>query len=65
MFPVGDRGRGGFIDKRGQIAIPLCFDAVGDFSEGLARFERDKMWGYIDAMGTVVIEPKFPWAQEF
>jgi len=65
LFPVEDRGRGGFIDQRGRIAIPLCFDAVGDFSEELARFERDKMWGYIDKTGKVVIEPTFPWAQEF
>ena len=65
LFPVEDRGRGGFIDKAGRIAIPLCFDAVGDFSEGLARFERDQKWGYLDNTGTVVIEPRFPWAQEF
>jgi hypothetical protein len=65
LFPVEDRGRGGFVDKSGRIAIPLCFDAVGDFSEGLARFERDKKWGYIDKTGTVAIEPRFPWAQEF
>jgi hypothetical protein len=65
LFPVEDRGRGGFIDKTGRIAIPLCFDAVGDFSQGFARFERDHKWGYIDATGAVVIEPKFPWAQEF
>ena len=48
-----------------RIIISLCFDAVGDFSEGLARFERDKRWGYIDKSGAVVIEPKFLWAQEF
>lgn len=65
LFPVEDGGRGGFIDKSGRIAIPLCFDAVGDFSEGLARFERDKKWGYLDKTGTVIIEPKFQWAQEF
>ena len=65
LFPVEDRGRGGFIDQAGKLAIPLCFDAVGDFSEGLARFERDKKWGYIDTAGRVVIEPKYPWAQEF
>lgn len=65
LFPVEDRGRGGFIDKTGRIAIPLCFDAVDDFSEDLARFERDKKWGYIDKTGAVVIEPRFPWAQEF
>jgi len=31
----------------------------------LARFERDGSWGYIDARGSVVIEPKFPWAEKF
>jgi hypothetical protein len=62
---VEDRGRGGFIDRTGTIAIPVCFDAVGDFSEGLARFERDQKWGYLDKTGTVVIEPTFQWAQEF
>jgi hypothetical protein len=65
LFPVEDRGRGGFIDKTGRMAIPLCFDAVGDFSEGFARFERDQKWGYLDKTGSVTIEPRFPWAQEF
>ncbi len=65
LFPVEDKGRGGFIDQNGRVVIPLCFDAVGDFSEGMARFERDKKWGYIDMTGKVVIEPRFPWAQEF
>jgi hypothetical protein len=65
LFPVMDGGKGGFIDRTGEVIIPLCFDAVGDFSEGLARFERDKRWGYIDKSGAVVIEPKFLWAQEF
>ncbi len=65
LFPVEEHGRGGFIDKTGRIAIPLCFDAVGDFSEDLARFERDQKWGFLDKNGAVVIEPRFPWAQEF
>jgi hypothetical protein len=65
LFPVMDRGRGGFIDLEGKIVIPLCFDKVGAFSEGLARFERDGSWGYIDTAGHVVIEPTFPWAEEF
>jgi hypothetical protein len=65
LFPVENRGRGGFINRGGKVMIPLCFDAVGDFSQGLARFERDGSWGYIDTSGAVVIEPKFPWAEEF
>jgi len=65
LFPVMERDRAGFIDRTGKVIIPLCFDKVGAFSEGLARFERDGSWGYIDASGSVVIEPRFPWAQEY
>jgi hypothetical protein len=65
LFPVMDHDRAGFIDQTGKVIIPLCFDKVGDFSEGLARFERDGRWGYIDTNGSVVIDPRFPWAEEF
>ena len=60
-----DHGRGGFIDKTGTVVIPLCFDDVGEFSEGLARFERDGNWGYVDGAGAVVIGPVYPWAEDF
>lgn len=52
LFPVMDHDRTGFIDHTGKLVIPLCFDKAGDFSEGLARFERDGNWGYIDAAVT-------------
>jgi len=65
LFEVYEQGRSGFIDRTGQIVIPLCFDTVGEFSEGLARFERDGRWGYINPAGNIVIEPTFPWAEEF
>lgn len=65
LFPVMDHDRAGFIDHTGKIVIPLCFDKVGAFADGLARFERDGNWGYIDSSGAVIIEPKFPWAEEF
>jgi WG containing repeat len=65
LFEVEEHGREGFIDRAGQIVIPLCFDAVGEFSEGFARFERDGRWGYIDPAGNIVIQPIFPWAEEF
>jgi len=65
LFQVDEHGREGFINRTGQIVVPLCFDAVGEFSEGLARFERDGRWGYIDPTGNIVIKPTFPWAEEF
>jgi hypothetical protein len=65
LFDVMEHDRGGFIDRTGAVVIPLCFETVGDFSEGLAPFERDGRWGYIDPVGSVVIQPVFPWAEEF
>ena len=32
------------------------YDYVGDFTDGLARVEKDGKWGYIDRKGTVVID---------
>lgn len=60
-----EHDHGGFIDRTGAVVVPLCFEVVGDFSEGLARFERDGRWGYIDSSANIVIQPIFPWAEEF
>ena len=65
LFEVEEHGRAGFIDRTGNIAIPLCFEGIQAFSEGLAAFTRDGRWGYIDRTGKIVIQPTFPWAEEF
>ena len=65
LFDVMEHDRGGFIDRTGAVVVPLCFEVVGEFSEGLARFERDGRWGYIDQSGNIIIQPVFPWAEEF
>jgi hypothetical protein len=65
LFPVMDRDKAGFIDRHGKVIIPLCFDKVGAFSEGVAGFEREGKWGYINRRGKIVIEPQFRWAEEF
>jgi hypothetical protein len=65
LFPVTQHYHSGFIDKDGRVRVPLCFDAVGEFSEGMASFKRDGVKGYLDESGTVVIQPRFPWAEAF
>ena len=35
------------------------FDAIGNFSEGLAAFKQNGKCGYIDNKGNIVIQPKF------
>ena len=42
---VGDGKHWGFVDKTGVLRIPLTFDSVGSFSEGLARFRHEGSGG--------------------
>lgn len=64
---VGDSTeRGGYIDKSGHVAIPVGFQGISDFSEGLACVDvpdnqRDidapPRTGFIDKKGKFVIKP--------
>ena len=65
LFSISEGGREGMIDAAGKLILPPCFDGLDDYSEGLARFERDGLWGYVDATGEVEIPPTFPWAEAF
>ena len=65
LFPVHKAGKGGFIDKSGEVVIPLRFDTVGEFSDGFARAECAGKWGFINSSGDWVVRPRFAWAQDF
>jgi len=45
----------GFADTTGKIVIPLDYDYVGEFSEGLAYVELNDKLGFIDENGNVAI----------
>lgn len=55
LAPVGYKGKMGFIDKKGSIAIPYQYNDADNFHEGLAAVQKDWRWGYIDHKGNVVI----------
>jgi hypothetical protein len=59
LYPVHDNGRGGFINASGELVLPLCFDGVREFSEGLGIFEREGRYGAIDSNGRILIAPRF------
>ncbi len=44
----------GFINRNGEIAIPLQFDVASPFSEGLAFAVKDGKFGFIDKNGNFI-----------
>lgn len=64
-----DLGKSYLLDEKGKILFQTE-GSIDKLSCGMAAFskqvDRDKSsWGYIDAEGKVVIEPKYEWAQTF
>ncbi|NLP47209.1 MAG: WG repeat-containing protein, partial [Epulopiscium sp.] len=53
----------GYINKEGDMIIPIQFDAAAPFREGLAAVRmgdsKNGKWGYINSKGEFEIEPKF------
>ena len=49
----------GFIDKAGNIAIPMEYTEAHSFNGGLARVEKDGKSGYIDKNGSIVVSIEY------
>ena len=62
--PIGPR-RWGFINKSGNVVIPMVYERAGHFGDGLAPVMKNDKWGYVDRTGRMVIEPQFVWGWEF
>lgn len=52
------------IDKIGK-PVAAVDQAIGTFSDGLAPFRKDELFGYVDRNGEIAIEPRFAWAKNF
>ena len=66
----------GFVDREGERVIPLRYDSVGDFHEGLARvtvgMKHDEQGeltggqsGFMDRTGKAVLRFSYQWAGDF
>jgi len=58
MAQVEIGGKHGFIARSGQLVVPVKFDEVRSFSDGLAWVRLGNEQGYIDKVG------KFVWKAE-
>ena len=52
-------GKMGYIDKMGNVIIPLKYDMAATFSEGFAVVEQNERFGYINTSGEVVVPPTY------
>ncbi len=55
----------GLIDKNGKLVIPLEYDFLGDYRDGLLNYRKDGKYGFIDLGRNVVIEAKYNNASNF
>lgn len=55
----------GFIDKEGNVAIPLQYEYAESFSDGLAVVMKDKKYGFVNAKNDVVIPFNYNFARSF
>ena len=66
LYPVREQGKWGFVDRAGNIVIPMQFEAIKnqEFGDGvttadLIAVRTEGLWGFIDRTGRFVIAPKF------
>jgi hypothetical protein len=54
IVAVRSGGKWGFVDHSGQL-LPLRFDEVGSFSDGLAPARQGTLWGFVSTLGVIAI----------
>src|SRR6478672_3666488 len=55
----------GYINEKGEVAIPLQYDDASQFFGGLARVTMGGKNGYINYKGEYVIQPIYNFADDF
>jgi hypothetical protein len=65
LIPYRKGDKWGYIDKQGEIVIPIQYDDAGFFSEGLARVRVNGKYGFIDTKGNMVIPAVYDEAYGF
>ena len=61
----GGAGYYGFVDRFGEIKIPMQYESVKPFYDGLAPVKLGDKWGYINKNGDTVINFQFDIASPF
>ncbi|MCL2603054.1 MAG: WG repeat-containing protein [Defluviitaleaceae bacterium] len=64
----------GFIDGTGNVVVPLIYNEVRNFSDGMAAAAREAdtgggqtqvLWGFVNTAGKEVVPPIYHWVSDF
>lgn len=58
-------GRHGVIDTNGRVVVPLDYDDIGHFCDGIAVVEKNNLFGLIDTNGKMLLRPICKEIKEF
>ncbi|AKG08037.1 hypothetical protein AAX05_03740 [Moraxella bovoculi] len=59
LAKVEQNGKHRFVDKTGELIVPVQYDWVWYFSEDLASVKQNDTWGFVDKTGEVVIPYRY------
>ncbi len=66
MFLVtNETEKQGYVNTNNELVIPIIYDEISSFSEGLASFLQDEKYGYLDSLGNIAIKAIYQSAQRF
>lgn len=60
-----DATKWGFCDENKIVVIPLIYDEVRPFSEGLAAIKKDELWGFINHQGQKIVNCQYVQVNDF
>ncbi|MCC7266964.1 MAG: WG repeat-containing protein, partial [Caulobacteraceae bacterium] len=63
LHAVTDGGRTGFVNGRGQVVVPLRYEAAGRFDDTVrvVAVRRGDKWGFVNVRGKEVLAPRLDW----
>lgn len=65
LLIVSSEGRRGIVNPEGRLILPVEFDNIRFFSDGVAWVQQYGKWGLVDAKGNRLIAPKFDDVNDF
>jgi hypothetical protein len=63
LVKTGDQW--GALHSNGTVVVPVAFQQIRSFSNGMAAVLKDNQWGFVNANGELAIEPQFMSVRDF